>query len=82
MNINPKQEFIFCDLCRAKKAVEAMELTYIEYKGVSEELWFRFKLCYNCGCDYSGKEESQYNKEVIKEFKRMVDESINHKSNV
>lgn len=82
MNIDQNHEFIFCDLCRAKKAVDAMELTYIEYKGVSEELWFRFKLCYNCGCDYSGKEESQYNKEVIKEFKRMVDESLNHKSNV
>lgn len=76
MNIYPKQKFIFCDLCGAKKAVEAMEITYIEYKGVSEELWFRFKLCYNCGSDYSGKEESQYNKEVIKEFKRRVDESL------
>ena len=82
MNISQKQEFVFCALCGAKKAVEAMELTYIEYKGVSEELWFRFKLCYNCGCDYSGKEESLYNKEVIKEFKRRVDESLKHQSNV
>lgn len=76
MNVDPKQEFIFCDLCGAEKAVEAMELNYIECKGVSEELWFRFKLCYNCGSDYSGKEESLYNKEVIKEFKRRVDESL------
>ena len=76
MNINPKQEFIFCDLCRAKKAVEAMEPGYCEYKEVRECLWFRFKLCYNCGCDYSGKEESLYNKEVINEFKRKVDESL------
>lgn len=76
MNVDPKQEFIFCALCGAKKAVEAMELNCIEYKGVSEELWFRFKLCYNCGSDYSGKEESLYNKEVIKEFKHKIDESL------
>ena len=76
MNINPKQEFIFCDLCGVEEAIEAMEPGYYEHKGVRECLWFRFKLCYNCGSEYSGKEESLYNKKVIKEFKRRVDESL------
>ena len=76
------ENYLFCELCHAQKAVQVDEPEYYTYRSKTKLLWFRHLFCYNCKADYASHKEMKYNHTLIVDFKQEVDAQANQANQV
>lgn len=66
-----------CPLCEEDELTEAVSTHEVEYKSVKKDLPLYHTFCSYCESESAGSKHLSLNKEIVLNFRKEVDESLN-----
>ena len=66
-----------CEICVDGSATEQIGDNLVEYRGDRRLIKCFFTECLDCGCDYATSDQLNKNAEIMRMYKRGIDESNN-----
>lgn len=66
-----------CYICEKDTVTDAASTHEVEYKGIKKDLPLHHTLCNYCGSDSANSKHLFLNKEIVLNFRKEVDESLN-----
>ena len=66
-----------CYICEKDTVTDAVSTHEVEYKGIKKDLPLHHTLCSYCESESAGSKHLSLNKEIVLNFRKEVDESLN-----